>query len=329
METKEKLLRVLKILQETDKNSPVNAADVVKKLETEYGIKRADRKGVYSDFALIEKCGFNLQEDRSKKKYIAHPFEESELKMMMDAVLVSKCLTSEETRIILDKISRLSSSRGRKKLASLFVPKGNNKSTEADSKEYLDRILEAAYLQKQVEFQYTEFDKDMNTVFRKNGDLYRMSVYSLVPSNNTYYMIVMDDKHRKLAHYRLDRVRNLNITDEPTIDLEKELGQGFEKKVQEYIETSVNHFGGDIIRLVLECKPEQRQLNILYDFGGKNLKIKHKEDGMIQVSVEKRNSEALISWLMEYAHIFKVVSPESVREEFAHRLKEIIEMNNV
>ena len=164
METKEKLLRVLEILMDTDENSPVNATDVIKRLDSIYGIRGADRKGIYSDFALIEMCDFPLKEDLAKRKYYEHPFDDAELKVMMDAVLTSKCLTDEATKKLSKKIIALSSARGIKKLSHMIVPRSYNKSLDDKSKDYLNLILEATYLGKQVEFQYTEFDKNMKTV---------------------------------------------------------------------------------------------------------------------------------------------------------------------
>ena len=46
---KEKLIRVLQILEETDEKSPMNATQILKYLEEEYQIEQVDRRSVYRD----------------------------------------------------------------------------------------------------------------------------------------------------------------------------------------------------------------------------------------------------------------------------------------
>ena len=43
-ETKEKLIRVLQLMQTTDEKTPMNATKIVEKLSTEYELEGVDRK---------------------------------------------------------------------------------------------------------------------------------------------------------------------------------------------------------------------------------------------------------------------------------------------
>lgn len=52
---KEKLIRVLQILEETDEKSPMNATQILKYLEEEYQIEQVDRRSVYRDIKI---CNF-------------------------------------------------------------------------------------------------------------------------------------------------------------------------------------------------------------------------------------------------------------------------------
>ncbi len=327
MDSKEKTLRVLKIMMDTDKDSPANAADVIKRLDNEYGVSGANRSGIYSDFALFERCGFPLREAENKSlgKYMEHDFSDAELKIMMDSVRSAKCLNSEDTAGVVKKLKDLSSARGRKKLSGMVIPREKNKTEDRDAEEYLELILEAAYQGKEIEFQYTMFDKKMNRVLRKEGRYYSFSVFSLSWNNNTYYLIGMDKKHRQLGNYRLDRIVNLKISKDDALLPEEMLGAEYYSKVQNYIDENVYHYGGEPVRLVLECAPNQRELDVLYDFAGKDIRITEVSEDIVRVSFEKRKSEALISWLMQYAHMYKVVGPEDVKGEFLVRVRAIYE----
>ena len=50
---KEKLIRVLQILEETDEKSPMNARQILKYLEEEYQIEQVDRRSVYRDIKML------------------------------------------------------------------------------------------------------------------------------------------------------------------------------------------------------------------------------------------------------------------------------------
>ena len=52
-ETKEKLIRVLQLMQTTDEKTPMNATQIVEKLSTEYELEGVNRKSIYRDIASI------------------------------------------------------------------------------------------------------------------------------------------------------------------------------------------------------------------------------------------------------------------------------------
>lgn len=52
-ERKEKLIRVLQILETTDKKTPINATSIVEKLENEYNVGKVDRRSIYRDIAML------------------------------------------------------------------------------------------------------------------------------------------------------------------------------------------------------------------------------------------------------------------------------------
>ena len=56
-ERKEKLIRVLQILETTDKKTPINATSIVEKLENEYNVGKVDRRSIYRDIAMLQSCG--------------------------------------------------------------------------------------------------------------------------------------------------------------------------------------------------------------------------------------------------------------------------------
>ena len=66
---KEKLIRVLQILEETDEKSPMNATQILKYLEEEYQIEQVDRRSVYRDIKMLQFCGYEIYQCADKKIY--------------------------------------------------------------------------------------------------------------------------------------------------------------------------------------------------------------------------------------------------------------------
>ena len=78
---KEKLIRVLQILEETDEKSPMNATQILKYLEEEYQIEQVDRRSVYRDIKMLQFCGYEIYQCADKKmgwymkKHIFEPLD--------------------------------------------------------------------------------------------------------------------------------------------------------------------------------------------------------------------------------------------------------------
>lgn len=64
-ERKEKLIRVLQILETTDKKTPINATSIVEKLENEYNVGKVDRRSIYRDIAMLQSCGYKIEQAKA------------------------------------------------------------------------------------------------------------------------------------------------------------------------------------------------------------------------------------------------------------------------
>ena len=66
-ERKEKLIRVLQIMQTTDEKTPLNATQIVKRLDTEYELEGVERRSIYRDIALLQDCGYDIVQTEDKR----------------------------------------------------------------------------------------------------------------------------------------------------------------------------------------------------------------------------------------------------------------------
>lgn len=323
-ESKLKLLKIIEILKDTDEHCTLTAPEICKKLEA-YGIT-TERKSVCRDINLLIDSGYKIKlcNDKRKGYYMSkHEFDDWELKIMLDAVWQAKCITYENTKLLSEKLITQSSKRGQRRLKRIVTIVNKNKSKDSYAKEYIETLIEAMFLERKVSFQYTSRDKHMQRKLRYDGYEYKVSPYTVVWQNETYYLICNIEKYNRLSNFRLDRMENLKICAEDVIRNPVDiLGENTSIKIQEYIDTSINHFSGEMIQLKLECKEED--MNILYDLAGENVRVKELNDDKLLVSFNIQDSVGLINWLMQYTKMFKVIEPVEVRENLINRLQDAL-----
>lgn len=326
-ERKEKLIRVLQILETTDKKTPINATSIVEKLENEYNVGKVDRRSIYRDITMLQSCGYKIEQAKDKRKgwYLdKHAFEDWEIKIMMDAVQQARCVSEKEAADIREKLLKLTSNRGRSRFSHMMLPLSGNVSTNTNIGIYIELMLEAMFIHKKIEFQYTEINDKMQKVLRKDGKYYNLNLYATYWSDNNYYLIGSHDNHEGLNHYRLDRIQNLSMSNEYALDAKEKIGPNPEMYIQQYISESVNHFSGETIRIEVEYEPNQVTNAILYDFAGENVKVKKGNDGKNVATFSKMNSVTLTGWFMQYANMFKVLAPEGLKNSVINELKSAV-----
>jgi len=105
------------------------------------------------------------------------------------------------------------------------------------------------------------------------------------------------------------------MSEEKAIDAKEKVGVNPEMIIQEYIEKSVDHFQGELIRVEVEYEPSQAANAILYDFAGENIRVRKLENGRCRAVFQKMDSVTLVGWFMQHAGMYKVIGPEKLRAE--------------
>ena len=68
-EHKEKLIRVLQLMESTDEKSPMNANQIVEKLDSEYTLDDVERRSIYRDISMLQYCGYKIRQCNILLKY--------------------------------------------------------------------------------------------------------------------------------------------------------------------------------------------------------------------------------------------------------------------
>jgi hypothetical protein len=111
-----RLLKIREILfQETDEVNEMSLDQLIERLREEFGDDfEVDKKAIKADFKTLSTSKFEVQETLGKfgKKYYSHkhkPFEQYELRMMINAILSARFITIKEAENLIGKIKGLTS----------------------------------------------------------------------------------------------------------------------------------------------------------------------------------------------------------------------------
>ncbi len=72
----------------------------------------------------------------------------------------------------------------------------------------IDTLKQAIINNKQASFKYYSLDYKKNRVYRNNGERYFVDPLVVVWNKDNYYLICYDNKHERIANYRIDRIEN-------------------------------------------------------------------------------------------------------------------------
>lgn len=323
-QTKVRLLRVLSIIEETDESLPITANQVVCQLSL-YGMQ-VEKKAVLRDIAALQDYGYGilLHPDNKLGYYMAsREFEDWELKVMMDAVAGAGFLTEQNSKTLLGKISALSSAEGRRTLRAATPILSGIKNGDPTTKNAVDLLLQAIRRKKKVGFQYISTGSDGKKYLHFDGAEYRLSPYSLFCRQDRYYLIGSMDESRKLLYFRLDRIRELHLLEEPMIPLEELLGPNADLQLREFVNQNLNNYSGKRTRIRLCVDADMTDL--LLDTFGADFRIERIDGVIMIVSTFVGEGWGLNSWLLQHGDCVQILEPESIREEVIALLETIRE----
>lgn len=330
------IILILQVLQTTDYNSPMNSPQIQHKInelcDKKYNIDyiSVERKTIAKYIKHLQYLGYPIEQCRDKKRgwYCSKPLLNTwQIKLLYDCVLQSRCISKKDTYDLCQRLLSFTSKGERSKIMNMITPYSSKKISSEYTGQYIETILNAIHDKRKITFFYGDMDQNMNMQLRKNEDCtnkkYELNVYSLYWSNDNYYIIGVHDNHKDcLTNYRLDRIFEMKMSDKTAVEAKEYLGDNPENVIQHYIETRVNNYSGESHYLMLEFEYQPKYMNILYDFAGDSIKIIKLKNGKLQARVEKQNSPTLMGWLMQYATIFKVMEPDTIRKELVEKLKD-------
>ena len=313
-----KLYYLSKIMTEkTDDEHALTMSEIQQYLN-EYGIS-ADRKSLYDDMEALRVLGIDVIGEKDGRNYVYHvgkkQFELAELKLLVDAIQSSKFITEKKSNELIKKLTGLASDYEASQLKRQVVVQGRIKTMNESIYYIVDEIHSAITNNRKIQFEYLRWNLKKKMEPRKEG-LYEVSPWALTWDDENYYMIAYDSEAGKIKHYRVDKMRNIEIMDE------KRQGKEIFTQIDmaAYARMNFGMFGGERSKVKLLFKNEI--VGVLLDRFGKDIVISPADqEGWSETNVEVAISDQFFGWLFSLGMMVRVVSPEEVTERFQEEIK--------
>ena len=299
------------MLEKTDDEHGISMPEIQERLLA-YGVT-ADRKSVYDDLESLKVLGIDIIGEKVGRNYLYHvgkkQFEIAEIKLLVDSIQSSKFITEKKTRELINKLAAFASEYEASQLKRQVVVQGRVKTMNESIYYVVDDIHRAITENSRIRFEYLKWNLQKKMV-RKQDKIYEVSPWALTWNDENYYLIAYDSEAGRIKHYRVDKMRDIELTGE------KRDGSKYFKKsdIAAYAKTNFGMFGGEETKVRLEFKDEM--VGVIIDRFGTDISIKKAREGWSLTTVEVALSEQFFGWIFGLGTGIKIAGPDDVVERF-------------
>ncbi|MEE0929514.1 MAG: WYL domain-containing protein [Acutalibacteraceae bacterium] len=323
-----KLLYLLSILKEkTDEEHGLTLAQIIKELD-KYGIT-SERKSLYSDIELLSKFGYDIVGNKKGRCFeyklvSGRHYQLAEVKLMVDAIQSTRFITHKKSAELIKKLEKEVSVYEAKELQRTVFIEKRSKTDNESIYISIDQIYRAIQSKKQITFNYYEWTVSYGCLSkvterpRKNGQLYRVSPWCMLWNDEKYYLVAYDSYSNKIKHYRVDKIKNVNVLDEMSEG--EEAFKGFD--VPTYVKQNFGMFSGDELREVT-IRIANKLIGVIIDRFGSDYQIVHYDDDYSDVTVTVYVTQQFFGWLFGLGDEVTIISPVSVVKQYRKSAKKI------
>ncbi len=323
-----KLLYIIDILRKySDEENPISAVKLCEIL-AELGIS-AERKAIYNDIDNLTFYGYDIVHTRVPKNgyfLASREFELPEIYLLSDAIRSAPFISPKKSRELISKLDNMLSLNQQKKREKGIYINENAKSLNEEIYYNIDTISSAIENRLKITFKHGKKSLNENREIVTTYKDMTVSPYALCWQDDYYYLIGNYSKYDNLIHLRLDRMKKVSITDESIRPFSEvsEYTEFFD--IHDYTNKIFGMFGGDLQKIELTCSKDI--LEQVVDKFSDKIFIKNLTDTHFSFSADVAISEALVTWISNYADKITVKSPQTLIDMITARAESIIKNYN-
>lgn len=318
------VLYILNILREySDEEHLLSSNRISELIEEVYKVKLDSRKIRRDINLLIENFGYDIETYKENnigyflRKDPDKDFELGELEAIINTFSYSNFIPDKISESILKKC--LSKMNNYEKEAFINF-KASIKNTKTDNQEIIiniELINEAISKGKKITFDYYKYSIVNNKLVSEKvipNKPYIVSPYKVTYNLQKLYLFCKKDGMNEILKYRLDRMKNIEITN-------KKIDDKFINEVDFEIKNNYAMYTGDSIPFEIECN--MSMLDTIVETFGKDIKIEKIDDNTFKTKVYSPE-EGFKYFCLRNIETIKVLSPQSFKKRIIKILKEKI-----
>ena len=309
------------LLKNSDEEHPVSVAQLIAHLDS-HGIS-AERKSIYDDIECLREYGLDINQTGTGKTngyYVTgRDFELPELKLLVDSVQCSKFITYKKTVSLIKKIGELASVHEAKLLNRQVYVKNRVKTMNESIYYNVDEIHRGIAENKKIRFHYFEYNVQKERRFRRDGAWYVISPYALGWDDENYYLVGYDSESGIIKHFRVDKMADIGITDEPRDGSESyaAIDMGV------YARKTFGMFTGEETQVKLRF--EKDMVGVVLDRLGRDVMLIPDGPEHFTVRCDVVVSPQFFAWVFGFAGKAKIIEPPAVVAAMREQLKTVTE----
>lgn len=314
-----KLLYVMNILlNETDENHPLNANDIIARLD-EMGIV-AERKSIYSDISVLLEYGLDIEKSEEYKGgyYIASKsFELAELKILVDAISSSRFISEKKANELVERVAALGNVHDAKELSRQVVVANRNRGRNDKIFYAIDTIYRCIDNNHKMSFKYFNWNAKKDKEYKYNGEAITVSPACLLWFDENYYLVAYSDKRSDIRYYRVDKLEECEELD----DRREGVAGIDKKKIAAIARNSFGMYQGKTQTVSITC--DNSIVGVFIDRFGQDITINDRK-GKSNIRVELEVGPQFFGWLSGLGDQAYIDGPKEVRDEYKSYVEKIL-----
>lgn len=311
------ILYILNVLKKySDEEHILKTTEIQRKVKEIYDVD-IDTRTIRRNINLLKfKLDYDIstRDENGKGYYISKnpetDFEAGEIRAIIDTFSYAKYIVPSISKNVINKCKNLQNIYENKKLNNYKIFVSGSKTDNMEVIKNIEDISDAILNLNKIEFEYWKYT--INTKLEKEIiSKPKVTPYAIVYNKQEFYLIGIKEGQDKFYHYRLDRIKNIKQLNE------KRTIEKTSSDIQEFVESTVEMFGGK--KELIEAKCKMFLLDTVVEEFGKETSITKLDDEHFKF-VTETNTMGFKMWAMRNIDVVEVIKPVSLRDE----IKEII-----
>ncbi len=313
------ILQILEILRKySDANHPLLQRDIVQLMKRDFGVE-CERKAVGRNIENLRDLGHDIEYDNGYY-LVDKVFEESELRLLVDAVLASRYIPVRQAKDLIEKLTSQASVYFRHKVRHISNIRYMEHQNNNDLFYNIDILTQAIEEKRQVLFFYKKYNIEKQLIYTTVGK-HIVNPYQIVLANGRYYLVGNIDKYDSISHFRVERISEIELSNTARKDPKKldELKNGFD--LPRHMVEHIYMFGGHSVYIKLRAK--KSVIDDVIDWLGTDIDIIPEAGEDTCIVRTKANEAAMKYWCLQFGESITVLEPASLRNNMLEAIRTI------